>query len=84
MYKSIFTFEKTNLRKHFLTTSLMLVILLANDTQSQERDIRIAKEFSGRRVALLVGNSAYEPGPLKNPTNDVRKMGEALSELGLK
>lgn len=82
MNKPMLTIEKTNLTKHFFTTSLMLIVLFAYDTRSQERDIRIAKEFSGRRVALLIGNSAYKPVPLKNPINDARKMAEALYELG--
>lgn len=73
---------KTNLTKHLFNASLMLVLLFAYDARSQERDIRIAKEFSGRRVALVMGNSAYEPVPLKNPINDARKMAEALYELG--
>ena len=35
-----------------------------------------------KRFALLIGNSAYETLPLKNPVNDARAMGEALAECG--
>jgi len=36
-----------------------------------------------RRVALVIGNSAYKYGrPLKNPANDARAMAAALQKLG--
>jgi hypothetical protein len=35
-----------------------------------------------RRVALVVGNSAYKEQPLKNAANDARTMGDALKGLG--
>jgi hypothetical protein len=34
------------------------------------------------RIALLIGNSAYPEGPLRNPVNDVRAMAQALRDLG--
>jgi hypothetical protein len=37
----------------------------------------------GRRVALVIGNGAYEnASPLKNPPNDARDMSATLKELG--
>ncbi|MCW5732230.1 MAG: caspase family protein [Alphaproteobacteria bacterium] len=40
-------------------------------------------EASGRRVALVVGNSSYQAaGTLKNPVNDARAMARALRERG--
>jgi uncharacterized caspase-like protein len=33
-------------------------------------------------VALVIGNSAYRIGPLKNPENDARTVGDALKALG--
>jgi formylglycine-generating enzyme required for sulfatase activity len=33
---------------------------------------------NAKRFALVIGNSAYESGPLKNPVNDARAMAEAL------
>lgn len=37
---------------------------------------------SERRIALLIGNSAYRNSPLANPVNDVRLMGKVLGEMG--
>ncbi len=35
-----------------------------------------------RRVALVIGNSAYEEGALKNPVNDARAIRARLGQLG--
>ncbi len=35
-----------------------------------------------KRVALVIGNSAYPDSPLKNPVNDARAMAAALKGLG--
>ena len=34
------------------------------------------------RVALVVGNSAYETSPLRNPVNDAEAVGAALARMG--
>ncbi len=34
------------------------------------------------RIALVIGNSAYASGPLPNPANDARLVGETLKQLG--
>jgi uncharacterized caspase-like protein/formylglycine-generating enzyme required for sulfatase activity len=34
------------------------------------------------RVALVIGNSEYASGPLPNPANDAKLMGDALTSLG--
>ena len=34
------------------------------------------------RIALVIGNSAYEETPLANPANDARLMAETLRGLG--
>lgn len=34
------------------------------------------------RTALVIGNSAYRVGPLKNPVNDAKAIGTALRECG--
>jgi hypothetical protein len=36
----------------------------------------------GRRVALVIGNSAYAGAPLANPSNDARDMAAALGRAG--
>jgi DNA-binding beta-propeller fold protein YncE len=51
----------------------------------QRRNLRPEREPSpgGRRVALVVGNAAYEGvSPLKNPENDARDIGQLLNTLG--
>jgi hypothetical protein len=35
-----------------------------------------------KRTALIIGNSAYKEGPLKNPVNDARDMAAALRGMG--
>jgi len=35
-----------------------------------------------RRIALVIGNSAYSAGPLKNPVNDAAAMAAQLQKLG--
>ena len=37
---------------------------------------------SSRRVALVIGNSAYTDAPLLNPVNDARAMAQVLKESG--
>ena len=37
---------------------------------------------TGRRVALVIGNSAYPSSPLSNPANDARAIAAKLKELG--
>jgi len=35
-----------------------------------------------RRTALVIGNSAYSSGPLKNPVNDATDMADSLEKMG--
>jgi uncharacterized caspase-like protein len=35
-----------------------------------------------RRVALVIGNSSYRVGPLKNPVNDAQAVADALRKVG--
>ncbi|HOG17022.1 MAG TPA: caspase family protein [Syntrophales bacterium] len=37
---------------------------------------------AGQRTALVIGNSAYSSGPLKNPVNDATAMAAQLRDLG--
>ena len=39
-------------------------------------------QSAGRRVALVIGNSAYKESPLLNPVNDARAISAALTESG--
>jgi len=42
----------------------------------------VADARAERRVALLIGNGAYETAPLKNPGNDVAAMRTSLTAIG--
>jgi TonB family protein len=37
---------------------------------------------NGRRVALVIGNGAYDVAPLNNPVNDAQDMAQSLRQLG--
>ena len=51
--------------------------------QNQPRGMRVQQgSQTERRVALVIGNSAYKDSPLLNPVNDARAMANALRNLG--
>ena len=60
-----------------LLRSIILVVLAIHATTS-------ASAETGKRFALLIGNQAYNTavGPLQNPHNDIRIVGDALRRLG--
>lgn len=37
-----------------------------------------------QRVALLIGNAAYQAGPLRNPPNDLQEIGSSLKSVGFR
>ena len=41
-----------------------------------------SKGKNEKRLALVIGNSAYEDGPLRNPVNDANDIAAVLQELG--
>ncbi len=51
----------------------MLALAMLSSAAAQARE---------NRIALVIGNSAYESGPLPNPANDAKLMSEALTGLG--
>jgi hypothetical protein len=62
---------------------LVFTILFLPSLSAQEQR-KITQPYvapTSRRVALVIGNSAYAIGPLKNPVNDARAMTAALREL---
>ncbi|MGE0875896.1 MAG: caspase domain-containing protein [Burkholderiales bacterium] len=65
---------------------LLACCLIAVPHAAAERvqQLAAAKPAPGgeRRVALVIGNSAYKHSPLKNPVNDARAMAQALVETG--
>jgi uncharacterized caspase-like protein len=38
--------------------------------------------ITGKRIALVIGNSSYKTSPLKNPANDAQDMADRLRRLG--
>lgn len=62
-----------------------LSILPLNQVVAQDdhRGMRVQQATpTERRVALVIGNSAYRDSPLSNPVNDARDMAAALRGLG--
>lgn len=53
-------------------------------TVTQKRGLEVTEKNrdSRKRVALVIGNSAYTASPLKNPVNDAAAMATALRRLG--
>ena len=54
-------------------TWLLLVLCIAWSSHAQQRE---------QRVALVIGNGAYQSSPLKNPVNDATDMAQALKDKG--
>jgi hypothetical protein len=73
--------------KHWMKNgclALLLVPLLA--WAAGERNLGVsagaAANSGEKRVALVIGNSAYKTAPLANPVNDARAMADKLRALG--
>ena len=62
------------MRPVFLRIILLIFVLLFIPVLSQSA--------TEQRTALVIGNSAYSTGPLKNPINDATDMAAALREAG--
>ena len=54
-------------------TWLLLVLCLAWSSHAQQKE---------QRVALVIGNGAYQSSPLRNPVNDATDMAQALKDKG--
>jgi len=64
-----------------------LVPLMVGSASGQDRGIVTRAYEEGvprteQRVALVIGNGAYETAPLRNPIHDAQAMGKVLGELG--
>ena len=60
----------------------VMVVALAPSAYAQQRQLVREDSRSEKRVALVIGNSAYPTAPLKNPVNDAQDMAQALGNLG--
>lgn len=65
--------------KLFTTLLIWLLILPILFSQTNQQGNRV---FQNKKVALVVGNSDYLIGPLKNPVNDARAIKKALEKTG--
>jgi Caspase domain len=66
---------------------LLLAAVLPGGTAlwAQSKSLTVdGKTIAGgeRRVALVIGNAAYDTAPLRNPVNDARAMATTLRTLG--
>jgi hypothetical protein len=65
--------------------ALMILTLLAASGArlgaQEDRGLKVKEMAGERRVALVIGNAAYDQAPLKNPVNDARAIAAALREL---
>jgi len=63
----------------------LLLIALGASAQTRDRSLSIAAApvpTNEQRYALVIGNSAYTHGALKNPVNDARAMAKTLAASG--
>ncbi|MCI0663152.1 MAG: SUMF1/EgtB/PvdO family nonheme iron enzyme [Acidobacteria bacterium] len=51
-------------------------------SSAQQQRGQIIQRKATQRTALVIGNSNYEQGPLRNPVNDARAIGSTLKDLG--
>jgi len=51
---------------------------------SSDRSVKSKSQTDEQRIALVIGNSAYQYAPLKNPQNDAVDMASSLNNLGFK
>lgn len=68
--------------KGLISASFAFVLLSISSAYAQPRMLTQDVSHSERRVALVIGNSAYETAPLRNPVNDAEDIAQALGELG--
>jgi formylglycine-generating enzyme required for sulfatase activity len=68
-----------------IITLLIGLLLVAPAHANDDRNLavnQVNNAVSEKRIALVIGNSAYTNTPLKNPVNDARDMANKLRKLG--
>ncbi|MFY9607301.1 MAG: caspase family protein [Blastocatellia bacterium] len=60
----------------------VVVLLLESLILAQDRGMGVVRRPETERVALVIGNAAYQNSPLLNPTNDARDFAQALNRSG--
>ncbi len=66
----------------FCCAAALTGLSMAQDRGLIIREPAREKTVVNQRVALVIGNSAYDSTPLRNPANDARTMAAALRDLG--
>ncbi len=69
-------------RWNYLLGGLLVLLAVATSAAQQYRNITVEEMRREKRVALVIGNAAYETGRLNNPVNDARAVARALKGLG--
>ena len=67
-------------KKFTVLTSALILLCTTVIPAAQERGIKVKVD----RLALVIGNGAYQTAPLKNPINDAEDMAASLKKLGFK
>jgi len=65
-----------------LLAAVAVSVVLSVSYAADDRTIRRNNDAAERRLALVIGNSAYKSSPLKNPVNDARAIEKTLKSLG--
>jgi uncharacterized caspase-like protein len=63
------------------TAEIPVTQTIRKESAEESPNVTLAPE---QRIALVIGNSAYSSGPLKNPVNDATDMAASLRKLGFK
>ena len=74
------------MKKFFVFLGIVFVLAACgsgsqNTNEDSDRNIEVV-EASGERIALIIGNSDYSIGQLRNPVNDANLMKQVLEEQG--
>lgn len=64
------------------TLSEIRNVIFEQVTEKPDENLNTINNSNQKKIALLMGNAAYESSPLKNPINDVRSMETSLKNLG--
>lgn len=73
--------KPTRLLSFVASAALAVVAVAWGWAQGVARDITVEEMRTERRVALVIGNSAYATGTLRNPGNDARAIARTLREV---
>ncbi len=65
-----------------LITILLICALIIMPTSMNASQHTIKGNTQETRLALVIGNGAYQSSPLRNPVNDAEDMAGALKKLG--